>query len=190
MRGAWVRARLAEEEGNPGKAWRLLERVVQADTALLPDLLPELVRVAGARDDLRRLDTLLRTLADGDPTVKNRLAYAGIVTGVMQPDVVREAVQEYVTGNDTLASLIDVTALNSGDDRAEAALQRVTGGLRRLAMTLPRYRCTDCGYSTARLVWQCPSCRAWQTSRPLTDFPYEALLTRGQTGAATAPPPS
>ncbi|SNV81521.1 lipopolysaccharide assembly protein LapB [Haemophilus pittmaniae] len=28
------------------------------------------------------------------------------------------------------------------------------------------YRCTNCGYQTHKLVWNCPSCKQWETIRP------------------------
>lgn len=30
-----------------------------------------------------------------------------------------------------------------------------------------KYRCVNCGYSSYRLVWNCPSCRKWQTVKPI-----------------------
>ncbi|MGC6359762.1 lipopolysaccharide assembly protein LapB [Bisgaard Taxon 45] len=31
------------------------------------------------------------------------------------------------------------------------------------------YRCTNCGYQTHKLAWCCPSCRHWETIKPIED---------------------
>lgn len=180
MRGALIRARLAEEDDDLATAWRLLERVVRTDTALLPEIFPALARVAEARNYSARLDRLLRGLADGDERVRLRIAYTGIVCNTLEPPVVAEAVEAFILGDSTLERLVDSDALRGGDaERRREAITRIAEGLRRLAQATPRYRCESCGYTTQQLAWQCPSCKAWDTSRPLTDFPYAALIARG-----------
>ena len=32
----------------------------------------------------------------------------------------------------------------------------------------PAYRCSNCGFSGQSLMWQCPSCRCWDSIRPVT----------------------
>ena len=39
------------------------------------------------------------------------------------------------------------------------------------------YRCTNCGYSTQQFIWHCPSCKLWETVRPIQSLPLENLLT-------------
>ena len=31
----------------------------------------------------------------------------------------------------------------------------------------PRFRCRQCGFSGQTWHWQCPSCREWETTRPV-----------------------
>ena len=30
------------------------------------------------------------------------------------------------------------------------------------------YRCSNCGYQIHKLLWNCPSCRHWETIKPLS----------------------
>jgi lipopolysaccharide biosynthesis regulator YciM len=50
--------------------------------------------------------------------------------------------------------------------------------LRTIAMANARYRCTNCGYSTQRFIWHCPSCKLWETVRPIQSVPLENILAR------------
>lgn len=34
------------------------------------------------------------------------------------------------------------------------------------------YRCTNCGYQLHHLLWNCPSCRQWETIKPLSGIEY------------------
>ncbi len=139
------------------------------------------VRVAEARNHTARLERMLRELADADVRVRHRLAYTGIVSDTLEPPVVAEAVEAFILSDPTLRRLVDGDALKDSDpERRRAALTRIADGLRRLALETPRYRCESCGYTTQQLVWQCPSCKSWDTGRPLTDFPYAALIARGE----------
>jgi lipopolysaccharide biosynthesis regulator YciM len=56
------------------------------------------------------------------------------------------------------------------------AIERIGQGLRQIAGTSARYRCTNCGYSTQHFIWHCPSCKLWETVRPIQSLPLENLL--------------
>ena len=38
------------------------------------------------------------------------------------------------------------------------------------------YRCANCGYSTQRFIWHCPSCKLWETVRPIQTLALETML--------------
>lgn len=40
--------------------------------------------------------------------------------------------------------------------------------MHRLLADQPRFRCRQCGFSGQTWHWQCPSCRGWETTRPVT----------------------
>ncbi len=177
-RGAMIRARLAEQDGDTAMAWRLLRNVVRDDVTLLPEVLPELHRIALRRNDVAALDATLRPLLALRGRDEHTLAYAAIVCDLLEPAVLEEAVIGYITGNDTLASLVDAQALQSAQPgERHASLVRMAGGLRRLAMSVARYRCESCGYAGHRMSWQCPSCKAWDTTRPSRELPLAGLFS-------------
>jgi lipopolysaccharide biosynthesis regulator YciM len=83
-------------------------------------------------------------------------------------------------GEPTLKDFIDLQIVNqaNGEDR-QAALDKVRKALSHLAKTIPRYQCKECGFSSQRLLWQCPSCRDWETQRPYSTVSFDSLLQRG-----------
>ena len=77
----------------------------------------------------------------------------------------------------TLAEFVDVHQLAAADDEAhDAALGKVRSALSKLASNTPRYQCQECGFSSQRLLWQCPSCRNWETQRPASRVQFDTVL--------------
>ena len=60
----------------------------------------------------------------------------------------------------------------------EAGQFTIADSLRTIAMANARYRCVNCGYSTQRFIWHCPSCKLWETVRPIQTVPLENVLAR------------
>jgi len=79
----------------------------------------------------------------------------------------------------TLTDFIDLQSIG-GDDAGQraAALHKVRAALSKLASITPRYQCKECGFSSQRLLWQCPSCKDWETQRPFTSVRFDSVLQR------------
>ena len=178
FRGALIRAAIAQEEGDYAQALRLYEQVLEADRRLMVEILPELVtcyRETGREQEFARY---LQTLIDKDTSVKHGIAYAAILSELTEPSVISDCVEDFILRDDVLSSFIDANRFSTlSPEERQGAIQRIAGGLRRLAMSSPRYRCTTCGYSSQRLVWHCPSCKSWESVRPLQRFQFEGLIT-------------
>jgi lipopolysaccharide biosynthesis regulator YciM len=78
----------------------------------------------------------------------------------------------------TLGEFIDLQHMqNDGEGRA-AALNKIRSALSKLAESTPRYQCKECGFSSRKLLWQCPSCKDWETQRPFGRVQFDSLLQR------------
>ena len=55
-----------------------------------------------------------------------------------------------------------------GEPLAAAELALVRRFSEALLQKQPAYRCGHCGFSGRSLMWQCPSCRKWDSIRPIT----------------------
>ena len=97
----------------------------------------------------------------------------------------RHEYERFVMENDVLGFLINRRELEGleGKERTEA-IGRIAQGLRQLVLSSARFRCTNCGYSSQKLIWHCPSCKHWESVRPIQHFQLESLVRRGQEAAA------
>ena len=83
----------------------------------------------------------------------------------------------------TLGEFVDLQRLTEESEEAGAsALNKIRKALSKLASSTPRYQCQECGFSSQRLLWQCPSCRNWETQRPASRVQFDTVLQHSITG--------
>ena len=179
QRGALTRARIARETNDTKTALRLYHRIVDENSYLITEALPALVDVYEREGSLEQLDKALRSHLDKSPELKTDVAYTAIVNDIGGIGVIDECVESYMLSEPTLTEFIDLQTVNeaSGEDR-QNALNKVRSALSKLSSTIPRYQCKECGFSSQRLLWQCPSCRDWETQRPFSTVNFDSLLQR------------
>jgi lipopolysaccharide biosynthesis regulator YciM len=182
MRGALTRAHIARETDDPRTALRLYHRIIEEHTYLIAEALPEIVATYEREGSTEGLDRALRDMLDKNPEMSPLVAYTAIVNGISGIPVIDECVEQYLLAEPTLAEFVDVHELTSGGaDTRDAALGKVRMALARLAGATPRYQCQECGFSSQRLLWQCPSCRNWETQRPASRVQFDTVLQRSIT---------
>jgi lipopolysaccharide biosynthesis regulator YciM len=105
------------------------------------------------------------------------VAYTAIVNDLGGIPVIDQCVEEYMLNEPTLGEFVELQQLSVGDTGSNvAALAKIRGALSKLANTTPRYQCQECGFSSQRLLWQCPSCRNWETQRPASRVQFDTVL--------------
>jgi len=123
------------------------------------------------------LDKALKSMLDDDPDMRPLVAYTAIVNDIGGIPVIDDCVERYMLEEPTLAEFVDLQELTRDDPQAhEQALEKVRLALSRLATATPRYQCQECGFSSQRLLWQCPSCRNWETQRPASRVQFDTVL--------------
>lgn len=180
QRGALTRAHIATQTGDSMTALRLYHRIIDERTYLITEALPALVDIYEREGSTAQLEKNLRSLLEKSPELCRDIAYTAIVNDIGGVEVIDECVETYMLGETTLKEFIDLQTVNqaNGEDR-QAALNKVRKALSQLATTIPRYQCKECGFSSQRLLWQCPSCRDWETQRPFSTVSFDSLLQRG-----------
>ena len=180
-RGAILRGEIARQQGDEVLAGRMFRQVLAQDGAYLIELLPKLRELH--RDDDEGLDEALREVAAERDAAREEIARAALHHPDVRSPFVDQCVRDYVLADDVLKGFLDTQALLGHEDPefADAAFERLRVALAKLAQTTPRYRCSQCGYSSRQLLWQCPSCRSWESLRPVEKVRFDSLL--GDDGA-------
>jgi len=177
MRGALTRAHIARETNDFKTAIRLYQRIIEEHTYLISEALPEIVATYTSEGSMDGLDKALKSMLAKSPEMSPLVAYTAIVNNIGGTPVIDECVKNYILEEPTLAEFVDLHQLDKEADTShEAALGKVRNALSRLASATPRYQCQECGFSSQRLLWQCPSCRNWETQRPASRVQFDTVL--------------
>jgi len=179
LRGALIRAEIARDTEDTNTALRLYHRIIGENTYLITEALPKLVEIHERDHSIDQLEKSLTALFAKFPEMKTEVAYTAIVNNIGGIEVIDDCVEEYMLNEPTLTDFIDMQTLGEGntEDR-HAALTKVRAALSKLASKTPRYQCKECGFSSQRLLWQCPSCKNWEAQRPFTSVRFDSVLQR------------
>ena len=177
MRGALTRAHIARDTDDSKTALRLYHRIIDENTYLIAEALPEIVAIYTREGQVDELERALKSLLDKNPKMSSLVAYTAIVNDIGGIAVIDQCVENYMLNEPTLGEFVDLQKLSGDDDGDGAdAFAKVRHALSKLAASTPRYQCQECGFSSQRLLWQCPSCRDWETQRPASRVQFDTVL--------------
>jgi lipopolysaccharide biosynthesis regulator YciM len=177
MRGALTRAHIAREMDDNKTALKLYHRIIDEHTYLIAEALPEIVAIYVRENETAELESALRTMLHNDPEMNSLVAYTAIVNDLGGISVIDECVEQYMLNEPTLGEFVDLQTVSAGNKESQdSALAKVRRALSKLANATPRYQCQECGFSSQRLLWQCPSCRNWETQRPASKVQFDTVL--------------
>jgi lipopolysaccharide biosynthesis regulator YciM len=178
LRGKLIRAGIAEAEEDFAQAISLYQNVIDADRHFMSEILPHLMHCHEAVGRAEDFDAYIESLIAADPSFVRDVAYAAIAGELSGSTVLQSSVERFVVSNSVLADLVNRSEFEklTGPARGEA-IERIARGLRQLLLSTPRFRCSNCGYSSQRLIWQCPSCKTWESVRPTQQFQLENLVS-------------
>jgi len=179
QRGALTRADIARATGDTKTALKLYQRILDENTYLITEALPRMVDIYREEGSTAPLEKSLKALLERQPEMQKDIAYTAVVNDIGGIDVIDQCVADYMLEEPTLAEFIDLQSLAGSDEQSRVdAMTRVRAGLSTLASTTPRYQCKECGFSSKSLLWQCPSCRDWETQRPFANVQFDSILSR------------
>jgi lipopolysaccharide biosynthesis regulator YciM len=153
-RAALLRARIAERDGQPQLAIRLLRWALAETPALLQEELPHLLALVGpaARDSV--LAELVAQAQSRDFEELKRLVFAAISADLVGSPPLRASIEKVFSHDDALQGIWR-------DDPAQ--YERIAHEIGTLLAHAEKYRCNECGFSARNFYWHCPACHAWDS---------------------------
>lgn len=180
LRGALTRAHIARDTEDNKTALKLYNRIIDESTYLIAETLPEIVAIYEREDAIKQLDKSLKSLLEDNPDMNDLVAYTAIVNDIGGIPALDECVERYMQNEPTLREFVDVQQA-LGAEAGVDSFARIRKALSKLASSTPRYQCQECGFSSQRLLWQCPSCRQWETQRPASRVQFDTVLQHSLT---------
>ena len=176
LRGALTRAHIARDTDDNKTALKLYHRIIDENTYLIAETLPEMVAIYSRENEVQELERALKSMLDKYPERASLVAYTAIVNDIGGITVIDECVEQYMLNEPTLGEFVELQQMSNDQGESDSAFAKVRGALSKLASATPRYQCQECGFSSQRLLWQCPSCRDWETQRPASRVQFDTVL--------------
>jgi lipopolysaccharide biosynthesis regulator YciM len=153
-RAALLRAQIAERDGQPQLAVRLLRRALTESPELLQDELPHLLKLVEpqARDAV--LAGLVAQAESHDFSELKRLVFAAIAADLVDAPPLRASMEKVFSQDATLQAVWQADP---------AQYQRIAHEIGALLAQAEKYRCNECGFSGRSFYWHCPACHSWDS---------------------------
>jgi lipopolysaccharide assembly protein B len=169
VRGSLLEGDVLRELGKHDGAIEAYQRVEQQDADYLPetvDRLHECYAATGRSADMARyLARLMERYGWITPTI----ALADLEREIRGPEAAIRFMSERLRSKASVRGLDRLLQLELLEARGEQA--EYLGMLKALTAALlrdrPVYRCEHCGFPARSLHWQCPSCKHWNSIKPI-----------------------
>ena len=164
VRALVLQGRYHQSRGEYGKALQYYVDIESKDAMLLPTVfgaIDECYRALGREEDAA---AYFSSLAGRQPALVPLMPVsfreeAVQTTGATAADVSAAA---------SLAELLQKARQHRRAGMAPAELiAYMDAGMQQLVEQQPNYRCSDCGFSSRTLFWQCPGCQRWSSMKPV-----------------------
>src|SRR5690554_46774 len=175
VRANLLLAALEHDTGHYRQEIRLLERIPDQDPAFTPTLLAPLANAYRLLDDEEGLVRHLEQLVARTPYTSVIILLAETIRHREGLQAAIDLVSEQLNRESSLGALdylIDLYRQHSVGEPLEQ-LQLLQQHTSTLLAALPRHRCRRCGHAGETLHWQCPRCRSWGTTKPITGIEGE-----------------
>ncbi|WP_447555886.1 lipopolysaccharide assembly protein LapB [Vreelandella sp. EE22] len=174
VRATLLYAELEMENGHYLRAIDWLDRIPRQDIAHIPTMLSALKRAYERSDNPQGFETHLYRLLGQAPYTSVIIALGELVDQREGVDSAIERTGEWLReapslgGLDYLIDLYLKSERLDGKTTPDTRLLLLKHHTDALLEGRPRHRCHHCGFTSDRLEWQCPSCRRWGTTKPIT----------------------
>ncbi|MHB0774302.1 lipopolysaccharide assembly protein LapB [Halomonas sp. WWR20] len=175
VRANCLLAELEEENGHYKAMIRILQRVPGQDRDFLPVILDPIRQAFLMLEDEKGLQTFLEQQIQEAPFTSVIIMLAETLYHHEGPEAATLFVSDQLQRQPSLRGLdylMDLY-LTETDAKERKRILLLKQHTHKLLETRPRYRCHRCGLGVAQLHWQCPSCRKWGTSKPITGLEGE-----------------
>lgn len=168
VRATLILMKLQVRQGSFREAGNQSLKVFDQNPEFGPEAVDRLMRLEHEHGDIGRLGKKLRKLYESHPSTSLLLALVESVERASgrpaATDLLRQEleIRPSVRG---LLRLVELAGYEKGMTTDEGRLVSRIGHL--ILANRPIYRCANCGFSGQQLHWLCPSCKQWETVRPI-----------------------
>ncbi|KAA0020923.1 lipopolysaccharide assembly protein LapB [Salinicola corii] len=175
VRANWMLGQLEWDIGQYRDAARCWQRVPEQDPSFTTIVLEPLRNAYRLLDDDDGWWQFLEKQLQHDPQTSVVMMAADTLRHRQGTDIACAFVSDQLRDHPSLRGvdyLMDLY-LDDSDPAERDRLELLKQHTQQLLSIRPRHRCQRCGFGAEQLHWQCPRCRSWGTSKPVTGLEGE-----------------
>ena len=169
VRAGMVEGYIEAAAGNLDAAIKAFESVAEKDPDYLAEILAPLLDCYARDGQMEQAETFLRHSIERYQGVLPALALAALYRRTRGEPAAAEFLKQVLRQRPSVRGLMALIDVNletvSGETRESFLMLRDLA--RKLLDGQAAYRCNRCGFGAKAHHWQCPSCKAWGTLRPI-----------------------
>lgn len=168
VRATLLLMRMQVRQGNYREAGNQGLKVFEQNPEFGPEAVDRLMKLEREHGDVARLVKKLRKLYEQYPGTSLLLALVESVERAAGRTAAIELLRQELELRPSvrgLLRLVEIAGYEKGMTTDEGRLVSRIGHL--ILANRPVYRCVSCGFSGQQLHWLCPSCKQWETVRPI-----------------------
>lgn len=168
VRATLILMSLLIRQGSFREAGKESLKVFDQNPEFGPEAIDRLMKLEREHGDVGRLAKKLRKLYEKYPSTSLLLALVESVERASGRPAAIDLLRQELESRPSvrgLLRLVEMAGYEKGMTTDEGRLVSRIGHL--LLSNRPVYRCVSCGFSGQQLHWLCPSCKQWETIRPI-----------------------
>ncbi|MFW1677533.1 lipopolysaccharide assembly protein LapB [Pontibacter sp. JAM-7] len=169
VRMGLMNARIAMSMGQWKQAIRHLKQIPQYDKLFVSEVIPLLRQCYTEQGQLAEYVNYLKVLLGQAPSTTVMVELAEMIHQEQGSYAAGAFITEELKRRPSIKGfnrLIDLH-IEYGSESAQDSLQVLRSLTGQLEASKPVYRCNSCGFSGRTLLWHCPSCKQWGTTKPI-----------------------
>lgn len=169
VRANIILGRMAREAGDHEAAIRAYRQVPDQDIEYIPEILEPLLASYAALDRHDEARAYLEELMQRYDGISPVLALAGMLLEREGEQAAVSFITRHLRQRPSVRGLDYLIGLNlaRSEGPARDTLMILHDLTRKLLDGKAIYRCSHCGFGTRTTHWQCPSCKQWNTVKPI-----------------------
>ncbi|PHM60797.1 lipopolysaccharide assembly protein LapB [Xenorhabdus stockiae] len=152
------------------KATEVLKRVLEQDKQLVSEVLPMLQECYRELVQPEGWEAFILRCVEENCGAIAEIHLADIIEQKEGRDTAQIYINRQLERHPTMRlfyRLMDYHLADAEEGRAKESLLLLRNMVGEQIRTKPDYRCHKCGFTSRSLYWHCPSCRSWDTIKPI-----------------------
>ena len=167
-RALLIKAKIEDNLGNHEQAIEILKKIKEDNADYFSESIPSLISYHHHLQTEKELYSFLEKSIENCPRISSAIA---LTTHLQTQDFqkAKQFLADYLKQHPSLRGLFHLIELqfNIATALEKENLQLLHLLLKQLLTKSPTYLCHQCGFSGKTLLWLCPSCKQWNTTKPI-----------------------